>query len=47
MYLFFFELFLAEIKKNENTDLPDRKKQKKQKKEPEQEKGERKIDIKI
>ena len=35
------------IKKNENTDLPDRKKQKKQKKEPEQEKGERKIDIKI
>ena len=35
------------IKKDENSNLPDRKKQKKQKRDQEQEKGERKIDIKI
>jgi hypothetical protein len=37
------------IKKEENSSLPDKRKQKKQKKEQdqEQEKGERKIDIKI
>jgi hypothetical protein len=35
------------IRKEEKTDLPDRRKQRKQKREQEQEKGERKIDIKI